>query len=100
MPKEKDDFEFDDCPVCQAMKASKAGTMEELKEAFKKAKEQGAVVGGMMFDEEWREKREIILLNFKRVVGDVFRLTPLLANVIFIVVWIPINVKRWKNPLS
>ena len=52
MPRKKDDFEFDDCPICQAMKEGKAGTLEELKEAFKKAKEQGAVVGGTMFDEE------------------------------------------------
>lgn len=48
----KEDFEFDDCPICQAMKAGKAGTMEELKEAFKKAKEQGSVVGGTMFEDE------------------------------------------------
>ncbi len=46
---------FDDCPVCQAIKAAqeKGGelTPTELKEAFKKAKEKGAVVGG-----EWFEK--------------------------------------------
>ena len=48
MSNKKDDFEFDDCPICQAMKEGKASTMEELKEAFKKAKEQGAVVGGTM----------------------------------------------------
>jgi len=53
MPNGKDDFEFDDdCPICKAMKEGRAGTMEELKEAFKKAKEQGAAVGGTMFDEE------------------------------------------------
>lgn len=44
-----EDF-FDDCPVCQAMKSAqqngKMPTQEELKEAFKKAKEKGAIVGG------------------------------------------------------
>lgn len=43
---------FDDCPICQAMKEGKAGTEEELKEAFRKAKEKGAIVGGTWFDEE------------------------------------------------
>ncbi|TSC97077.1 MAG: Uncharacterized protein CEN88_195 [Candidatus Berkelbacteria bacterium Licking1014_2] len=46
---------FDDCPICQAMKEARGqgreSTMEELKEAFKKAKEQGAVVGGEWFNE-------------------------------------------------
>lgn len=44
-----EDF-FDDCPVCQAMKLAqqngKMPTQEELEEAFKKAKEKGAIVGG------------------------------------------------------
>jgi hypothetical protein len=53
MPKKKEEVElFDDCPICQAMKEGKAGTEEELKEAFRKAKEKGAVVGGKWFDEE------------------------------------------------
>ena len=52
MSHKKDDFEFDDCPICQAMKKGEASTMKELKEAFEKAKEQGAVVGGKMFEEE------------------------------------------------
>lgn len=52
MSHQKDEFEFDDCPICQAMKEGKAGTMEDLKEAFQKAKEQGAVVGGKMFEEK------------------------------------------------
>lgn len=43
---------FDDCPICQAMKEGKAGTEEELKEAFRKAKEKGAVVGGTWFEED------------------------------------------------
>lgn len=47
---------FDDCPICQAMKTVQEQrrelTSEELKEAFKKAKEKGAVVGG-----EWFEKK-------------------------------------------
>lgn len=45
----KEEF-FDDCPICQAMRmAQEQGremTPEELKEAFKKAKENGAIVGG------------------------------------------------------
>lgn len=44
---------FDDCPICQAMRAAKEGgkelTEEELKEAFKRAKEGGAIVGGEWF---------------------------------------------------
>ena len=55
--KSKDDEEFfDDCPICQVMKAAKEQgrepTLEELKEAFKKAKEQGAIVGGEWFEKE------------------------------------------------
>lgn len=50
-----EDF-FDDCPICQAMKAAqKEGrklTLEELKEAFKEAKEKGALVGGEWFKEK------------------------------------------------
>lgn len=50
-----DDY-FDDCPVCQAMKKAeekgKSLTTEELKEAFKKAKEKGAVVGGKLLEED------------------------------------------------
>lgn len=45
---------FDDCPICQAMKAAQEQgrelTIEELKELFKKAKEKGAIVGGEWFD--------------------------------------------------
>jgi len=56
MEKETNNEEFfDDCPICQLMKAVKEQgrepTAEELKEAFKKAKEKGAIVGG-----EWFEK--------------------------------------------
>ena len=47
---------FDDCPICQAMKAAKEEdreiTLAELKVAFKKAKDKGAAVGG-----EWFEKK-------------------------------------------
>lgn len=46
---------FDDCPVCQAMKFAEENgrypTSSELREAFKKAKEKGAVVGGEWFKE-------------------------------------------------
>jgi hypothetical protein len=52
----KDEEFFDDCPICQAMKLAKEQgrelTEEELKEAFKKAKERGAVVGGEWFEEK------------------------------------------------
>ena len=52
----KDEEFFDDCPICQAMKAAKEQgrepTEEELKEAFKKAKEQGAIVDGKWFEEK------------------------------------------------
>jgi hypothetical protein len=45
---------FDDCPICRAMKAvqeqGRELRTEELKEAFKKAKEKGAMVGGEWFD--------------------------------------------------
>lgn len=52
MSRKKDNFEFfDNCPICQAMKQGKASTEEEIKEAFQKAKEQGGIVFGKMFDE-------------------------------------------------
>lgn len=55
---------FDDCPICQAMKsAQKEGkelSSEELKEAFQKAKEQGAIVGGSLIDEMEDEELEEI----------------------------------------
>ena len=47
---------FDDCPICQAMKAAKEEnremTLPELKAVFQKAKDQGGVVGGEWFDEK------------------------------------------------
>jgi hypothetical protein len=59
--KSKDEKEFfDDCPICRLMKAVKEQgrepTPEELKEAFKKAKEEGAIVGGEWFKEKKEEK--------------------------------------------
>ena len=43
---------FDDCAVCQFMKDVEQGKKEhsesELKKAFKKAKEKGTVVGGIL----------------------------------------------------
>lgn len=48
----QEDFEyFDDCPICQAMKEGRT-SYEELKDAFREAKEQGHIVGGEMFKEE------------------------------------------------
>lgn len=42
----KDEWEgFDDCPICQAMKEGRAGTTEELKEAFLEVEMKGGVVG-------------------------------------------------------
>ncbi len=47
---------FDDCDICQYAKEmekkGKPQTEEGLREAFKKAKDKGAVVGGSMFEEE------------------------------------------------
>lgn len=56
MDKELNNEEFfDNCPICRLMKTAKEQgrepTKEELKEAFKKAKEKGAVVGGEWFEE-------------------------------------------------
>lgn len=47
----KEEWEYDDdCPLCQLLKKAeeegKNPTMEEIKEAFLKAKEKGAIVGG------------------------------------------------------
>lgn len=51
---------FDDCPICQALKKAKEEgrepTMSEMKEAFQKAKEQGAVVGGDWFQNKMKNK--------------------------------------------
>ncbi len=47
---------FDDCEICQAMKmADKEGhnlSEHDLLAAFKKAKDNGAFVGGEFFDEQ------------------------------------------------
>jgi len=56
MEKEVNNKEFfDDCSICQLMKAAKEQgrepTQEELKEAFKKTKEGSAIVGGEWFKE-------------------------------------------------
>lgn len=46
------EFEFfDDCPICQAMKAGN-NSMEDLEKAFRKAEKKGAVVGGEMFEDK------------------------------------------------
>jgi hypothetical protein len=48
----EEDF-FDDCPICQAMKRAKEQGRElsekEMKEAIKKAKDAGGIVGGEWF---------------------------------------------------
>jgi len=53
---------FDDCPICRLMKAAKEQgrepTADESKEAFKKAKEEGAIVGG-----EWLEEDNLKKIN-------------------------------------
>jgi hypothetical protein len=52
----KDEEFFDDCPICQVVKAAREQgrepTLSELKEAFKKAKDNGAVIGGEWFEEK------------------------------------------------
>lgn len=55
--KSKDEEEFfDDCPICQLIKLAKEQdrepTLEELKKAFKKAKDEG----GVIVDGEWFEE--------------------------------------------
>ncbi|MBM4401944.1 MAG: hypothetical protein FJ044_01750 [Candidatus Cloacimonetes bacterium] len=49
-------FYFDDCPICRAMKmAEERGrplSQSELKEAFRQAENQGAVVGGKLLEED------------------------------------------------
>lgn len=55
MESKNNDMFFDDCLICRAMKAAQDQgrelSMEELKAAFQKAKDEGGVVGG-----EWFEK--------------------------------------------
>lgn len=50
------DFYFDDCEICRAMKEAedrgRGLTESELLESFRKAKSKGAIVGGEFFDEE------------------------------------------------
>lgn len=50
------EFLFDDCPICQAMKAAqnrgKDLSEQELIQAFKKAKNQGAIVGGKAMQDD------------------------------------------------
>ncbi len=50
------EFYFDDCAICNAMKEAenqgKNLSLKELKGAFKKAKEQKAIVGGSLIDNE------------------------------------------------
>ena len=64
---DEDDF-FDDCAVCQfekeAQKRGRPPTVEEMRTAFKKAKEKGAFVGGKLLEEvdakderKWMEER-------------------------------------------
>ncbi|OGG08859.1 hypothetical protein A2154_02190 [Candidatus Gottesmanbacteria bacterium RBG_16_43_7] len=47
---------YDDCPICRAMKEAekrdKNLTLPELKQAFVKAKDQGAVVGGSLIEDK------------------------------------------------
>jgi hypothetical protein len=45
---QKKEFYFDDCPICQAMKKAeeegRSPSLNELKEAFRKAKKKGGIV--------------------------------------------------------
>lgn len=58
---DEEDF-FDDCPVCQTMKAAqkegRSPTLPELKEAYQKAKDQGAIVGGEWFEKSTDSEKE------------------------------------------
>jgi len=53
---EDTDYYFDDCAVCQYVKEmekkGKLQTESELKTAFEKQRQKGAVVGGSMFEED------------------------------------------------
>ena len=55
MRRKRDHLYFDDCPICKAQKlADEKGknlTIQELMEAFKKAKERGGMVGGLIEEE-------------------------------------------------
>lgn len=50
------EFYFDDCPICRAAKKAEDENRslgeKELKNAFKKAKNKGAIVGGPLVDKE------------------------------------------------
>jgi hypothetical protein len=56
MDKTNNEEFFDDCPIYRLIKAAKEQgrdpTAEEMKEAFKKAKEEGAIVGGERLEED------------------------------------------------
>lgn len=58
---DEDDF-FDDCAVCQfekeMQKSGKQPTIKDLKNSFLKAKEQGALVGGTMFESQTPRSRK------------------------------------------
>ena len=41
----------DNCPICKAIKEGRT-SLSELKEAFKQAKEKGAIVGGDFFEDK------------------------------------------------
>lgn len=49
--KEENQHYFDDCPVCRAMKEGRT-SMDDLHQAAKEAKAQGAIVGGPLFDKD------------------------------------------------
>jgi len=65
-----EDF-FDDCPICQAMKlAQKKGrqpSSAELKKAFLKAKEKGAIVGGSLLEEKEFQMPKWMECTWRRV---------------------------------
>lgn len=56
----KDEDFFDDCPVCQAMKFARdhgrMPSLSEMRKAFQKAKDQGAIVGGEWFEKNNKSK--------------------------------------------
>lgn len=64
----KSDFFFDDCPVCQAMKKAEEEKRNldypGLRQAFLKAKEGRAVVGGRLPDDP-----SLSLVDFQHFVG-------------------------------
>ena len=51
----KEDYFFDDCPICRFQREmdekAQSPTFEQLRKVFKEAEKSGAIVGGPLLDE-------------------------------------------------